>query len=78
MLSDRLDALASHFRAWALCPRPIELDQRIAALLHTELAEAAALARGIEGRPVPPHLAGAPLPEGVASLAEARAGRRVA
>lgn len=78
MLSNRLDALASHFRAWAARPRPIALDQRVAALLAAELAEAAALARGLEGRPVPPHLAGGPLPEGVVPIEDARARRRAA
>jgi hypothetical protein len=77
MLSERLDALASHFRAWATRPRPVALDQRVAALIHTELAEAAAQARGMEGAPVPPPARG-DLPEGVVSLHAARAARRVA
>lgn len=75
MLSDRLEALASHFRAWAARPEPLPLDQRLAALIAGELEDAAAAARGLEGRPVPPHLAGGPLPAGVVSLAEARAPR---
>jgi hypothetical protein len=75
MLSDRLDALSSHFAAWASRPEPLALDQRLAALLADQLAEAAALARTLEGQPVPPHLAGGQLPAGVVSLAEARARR---
>jgi hypothetical protein len=77
MLSDRLEAMASHFRAWATRPRPVTLDQRVAALIHAELAEAAALARGMEGAPVPPPMRG-DLPEGVVNLHAARAARRVA
>jgi hypothetical protein len=75
MLSDRLEALASHFSAWAARPEPLRLDQRVSALIARELEEAAALARTLEGRPLPPHLSGGPLPEGVVSLAEARARR---
>jgi hypothetical protein len=75
MLSDRLEALASHFSAWAARPEPLRLDQRVSALIARELEEAAAAARGLEGRPVPPHLAGGQLPAGVVSLAEARARR---
>lgn len=77
MLSERLEALASHFRAWAVRPRPVALDQRVAALIHAELAEAAEAARHIEGTPVPPPARG-DLPEGVLNLATARAARRVA
>lgn len=77
MLSERLEALASHFRAWALRPRPVALDQRVAALIHTELAEAAEAARHIEGTPVPPPARG-DLPDGVADFCEAHAARRVA
>jgi hypothetical protein len=36
------------------------------------VTEAAAAARGLEGQPVPPHLADGPLPAGVVSLAHAR------
>ena len=75
MLSERLDALASHFAAWASRPEPLALDQRVAALLAAELSEAALLARTLEGQPLPPHLAGGPLPEGIVSLADARARR---
>jgi hypothetical protein len=75
MLSDRLDALASHFAAWASRPDPLRLEQRVSALIACELEQAAAAARGLEGQPVPPHLAGGPLPAGIVSLAEARARR---
>jgi hypothetical protein len=75
MLSNRLEALASHFAAWASRPEPLTLDQRLAALLADQLADAADAARALEGQPVPPHLAGGPLPAGVVSLAEARARR---
>jgi hypothetical protein len=75
MLSDRLEALASHFSAWAARSEPLPLDQRVSALIACALEEAAAAARGLEGQPVPPHLAGGTLPAGIVSLAEARARR---
>jgi len=77
MLSEKLEALAAHFAAWAVRPEPLALDQRLAALLADRLADAADAARALEGAPVPPHAAAGPLPPGVVPLAQARA-RRVA
>ncbi|WP_027284512.1 hypothetical protein [Rubritepida flocculans] len=64
MLSDRLEAMASHFRAWAEQAQPLELNQRVSALIAAQLADAAGQARALEGRPVPPPARGE-LPAGV-------------
>lgn len=67
MLSDRLEALASHFAAWAEQAQPMVLDQRVAALIGAQLADAAGQARALEGQPVPPPARGE-LPAGVIRL----------
>ena len=50
MLSDRLEALASHFSAWAARPEPLPLDQRVSA----EIAAEETAAQEAE-EPIPPY-----------------------